>query len=857
MSIFHLFLIAQTISTLTGGDYIKAIHSGNYLFEVSQRGVTVLNIENPLEPLIELEIPTQGISLDLTVSGDNLYILDSQEGIIVYSLREREKKKKVYVKNASSIISIPPYIYVGTSDGFIFMYEIMGYDLKGKGKIEVKLPVTTIQIAPQGLMALLSDSVIAQIRFLKGGDIKITNQFYFPDKITKFFTLDTLILFGKKEGGLFLGKFSQPYIEVLKEIIPSDVITGLQVYGSQVFAGTEDGKLYLINYSDFTTIKGAQLVGQINDFVAVGNTLIVSVGRAGISVLKLPELEEMKTVGGFGSLVSSGVIGKEVLYLLDPLLGIRFVSFFSPFNPQKEEETELSGTFVKILRFKNYILAAIREGGLWILSSDDISVIKGFFPLEGKVNDIIASGKRVFVATDRGIVGIDYSKGNFAKSFGIETEGKVFKLFNIGGKFVSLQENGIFIYDEEGKILEHSGNISPLLYSFRGNEVFIYDIRGKVFKFSNTLSTLTKLFSLKPPVSDFVVGKNDIYVVDGSNKLKVYSLQSGVLRFEVDLPEPIFYLKVKYPYLFLYGKSDIVFVYFIGGDMPEFANSIRTKKDIKSLDFSESGIFVGENGFIETYRFYRFEAPTEISYFLTYGELYRALPLPEENILYIAGGSSGILGIDVTNIYSPELFFQYTPSEGSTYDILISQRFLISANLEGGIQVFELVSKKDPKFFTKIPEDVLAIDVLKNSFLISGDRKGMIKIYDMRGGIFSKISQLSEFEVPILDIDTYRDYGYVALGDEGFAALDLTIPHFPRVKKKYNPGFPVYRIKVIGSKLFAICGAYGVIEYDLKENGDVSYVGHIDTPGNAQDVNKMGDYYLISDTYGLEIYKGG
>ena len=857
MSILSLFLIVQTISTLTGGDYIKAIHSGNYVFEVSQRGVTVINIENPSDPITELEIPTQGISLDLTVSGDNLYILDSQEGIIIYSLKDREKKRAVNVKNATSIISIPPYIYVGTTDGFIFIYEIKDYDLKGKGKIEVKLPVTTIQIAPQGLIALLSDSVIAQIKFMKGGNINVTNQFYFPNKITKFFTIDTLILFGKKEGGLFLGKFSQPYIEVLKEIIPSDVITGLQVYGSQVFAGTEDGKLYLLNYSDFTPITKAQLVGQINDFVAVGNVLVVSVGRAGISVLKLPELEEIKTLGGFGSLVSAGVMKKEVLYLLDPLLGVRFVSFFSPFNPQKEEEAELSGTFVKILKFKDDILAAIREGGFWVLSSDNISQIKGFFPFEGNVNDIITIDERVFVATDRGIIGIDYNEGKFEKSFEIETEGKVFKLVKISKKFASLQENGIFIYDKDGKIVEHRGNISPVLYSLRGNEVFIYDIGGKIYKFNNGLSGLTRLFSLRPPVSDFVVGKNNLYVVNGSSKLKVYSMTSGALRFEVELPEPIFYLKIKYPYLFLYGKSDRVFIYFIGRDMPEFANSIRTKKYIKSLDFSEAGIFVGENGFIETYRFYRFETPTEISYFLTYGELYRALPLPDENVLYIAGGSSGILGIDVTNIYSPELFFQHTPSEGATYDILISQRFLITANLEGGIEVFELISRRNPKFFTKIPGDVLAIDVLKNSFLISGDRTGLIKIYDMRGGIFSQISQLSEFKVPVLDIETYRDYAYVSLGDEGFAVVDLTVPHFPRVKRKYDPGFPVYRIKVIGNKLFAICGPYGVIEYDLKENGDASYIKHIDTPGNAQDVNKMGNYYLISDTYGLEIYKGG
>ncbi len=855
--LLSLILISQTISTLTGGDYIKAIHSGNYVFEVSQRGVSVINIENPADPKAEFEIPTLGISLDLVVSGDNLYILDSQEGIIIYSLKEREKKNTVKVRNAICFISIPPYIYLGTNDGFIFIYEIDGYNLKSKGKIELKLPVTKLQIAPQGLQALISDSIVAQIRFMKGGDIEISNKFYFPSRITKFFTLDTLILFGKREGGLFLGKFSQPYIEVLKEIIPADVITGLEVYGSQIFAGTEDGKLFFISYPDFTSIGRAQLVGQINDFIALGNILLVSVGRAGISVLTLPELEEIKTLGGFGSLVSVGVMKSEILYLLDPLLGLRFISFFSPFNPQKEEETKLSGSFVKIITFKNKILALIREGGFWILSSDNISQIKGFFPLEGNVNDMSIVGERVFVATDRGIVGIEDKNGELEKSFEIETEGKVFKLLQIGDKFLSLQENGIFIYDKEGKIVEHRGNIFPILYSLRGNEVFVCDIKGKIFRFSGGLSGFTFLFSAMPPVGDFGVGKNEIYVVDGSTKLRVYSLPKGSLRFEIELPEPIFSLKIKYPYLFLYGKSDRVFIYFIGRDMPEFVSSIRTRGYIKSLDFSEAGIFIGEDGFIESYRFYRFETPTEISYFLTSGELYRALPIPEDNILYIAGGSAGIMGIDVTNIYSPELFFQHTPAAGATYDILILQRFLITANLEGGIEVFELVSSRTPKFFTKITGDVLAIDVLRNSFLISGERTGLIKIYDTRGGIFSHISGLSEFNVPVLDIDTYKDYAYVSLGDEGFAILDLTVPHFPRVKGKYDPDFPVYRIKVIDNKLFAICGPYGVIEYNLKENGDVLYIKHIDTPGNAQDVNKMGDYYLISDTYGLEIYKGG
>ncbi len=857
MNMLLMFFIAQTISTLTGGDYIKAVQSGNYIFEVSQRGVTVINVENALEPFTELEIPTDGISLDLTVIGDYLYILDSQEGVIVYSLKDEEKKKTIKVKNATSIISIPPYIYVGRSDGYISIFEVKGENVKSKGELKLDLPISSVQIAPQGLYALLSDSVLAQIKFFKGGEIKLTNQFFFPEKITKYFAIDTLIIFGKRDGGLYLGKFSQPFIQVLKEIIPEDIITGLQVYGSQVYAGTEDGRLYLLRYPDFKVVSSAQLIGQINDFNAIGNILIVSVGRAGISVLKTPSLEEIKTIGGFGSLVSAGVMSKEVLYLLDPLLGVRFISFFSPFNPEKEKEVPLSGTFIRILKFKDNVLAAIREGGFWILSQKDVGVIKGFYPIEGKLNDIISVKDKIFVATDKGIIGLKYENGAFNFYFDINTEAKVFKLFNLGEKFGALQENGIFIYDLDGKIIEHKINITPILYSIRGSEIFICDIRGKIYKFEKTLANLNRIASLKPPVSDFVVGKNNFYVTDGSNKLKVYSITTGALKHEIDLPESIYFVDIKYPYIFLYGKRDRIFIYFVGKDVPEFTNSIRTKKIIRSLDFSEDGIFVGEKGYIETFRFYRFETPTEISYYLTYGELYRALPIRDAKILYIAGGSSGILGIDVSNIYSPKMFFEHRPQEGSTYDILRVGRFLITANLEGGIEVFELISEKNPKFFTRIKGDVLTIDVLENSFLLAGDRTGALRVFDLRGGVFSQISQLTEFDVPILDIETFNKIAYLALGDEGLAVIDMSIPHFPRIRKRINPGFPVYRLKVLGDRLFAICGAYGVIEYEIKENGDVSYLNHIDTPGNAQDVNKMGDYYLISDTYGLEIYKGG
>lgn len=855
MNYFIIFLLSQTISTLVGGDYIKSFPSGKYIYEVSQRGVAVINVENPQDPFTEYEIPTKGISVDLALSGNNLYILDSQEGIIVYSLKDREKKNTFKVKNASSIISIPPYIYIGTSDGFIEIYEVVGYNLKGKGKIKLRGPLTSIQIGPKGLLALVSDSILSQIKFLKEGNISLGDEYVSTSKLTKFLVLDTLILFGKKEGGFYLGKFSKPFIEVLKETIPSYVITGLEIYGSQVFVGTEDGRLYLLSYPDLNVISTAQLVGQINDFVAIGNILIASVGRAGISVLRLPELEEIKTLGGFGSLVSANVMTKEVLYLLDPLLGVRFVSFFSPQDPQKEEETELFGTFVKILKFKDLIIAVIREGGIWILNSEKINEIKGFIPIEGLVNDCINIENKIFVATDRNIMGFEYKDGKILENFIIKTDAKALKLIQLGKKFVNLQENGIFVYDYDGKIIEHKMDISPYLYALRGREVFICDMTGRVYKFEEILQNMIFLFSVRVPVTDFVVGKNEIYLADGTNKIRVYSIPNKNLKFDFDLPEPVYYLKMKYPYLFIYGGSDRIFIYNVARDIPEFVNSIRTKKQIRSLDFSESGIYVGEDRLIETYRFYRFETPTEISYYLTYGELYRAVPMRDNHILYIAGGSSGLIGIDLTNIYSPELFFHHIPSEGVTYDIMISQRFLICANLEGGIEVFELLSNKKPKFFTKIKGDVLSIDVVNNTFLITGDRTGIIKVYDMRGGVFSKISEFSEFKFPVLDLESYGNYVYASFGDEGIGIIDLSIPHFPKVKKIINPGFPVFRLKILDDRVFAICGAYGVIEYKLKEDGDLVYLNHIDTPGNAQDVNKMESYYLISDTYGLEIYR--
>ncbi|MEN3044688.1 MAG: hypothetical protein ABDH37_05700 [Candidatus Hydrothermales bacterium] len=850
-----IFLLSQTISTLIGGDYIKSFHSGNYIYAVSQRGVAVINVSNPSDPYTEFDVSTKGISMDLAVSGNNLYILDSQEGVIVYSIKDRERKNVIKVQNATSIISIPPYVYVGTNDGFIEIYEIENYDLKNKGKIKLKGPLSTIRIAPQGLTALLYDSVLVQIKFLKGGNITVGEEYIFSSKINSFLILDTLILFGKKEGGFYLGKFSKPFIEVLSEVIPNYVITGLQIFGSQVFVGTEDGRLYLLSYPDLSTIASAQLVGQINDFVAIGNILIALVGRAGISVLRLPELEEIKTLGGFGSLISANIFTKEILYVLDPLLGVRFISFFSPQDPQKEDEMDLFGTFVKIFRFKDMIIAAIREGSIWLLNAEKINEVKGFLPIDGLVNDIAFIDNRIFIATDKGIIGFEYIKNKLEKVFDIKTDLNVFGLVQVDKKLVALKENGIFIYDYDGKIIEHNMDVIPYLYALRAKEVFLCDLRGKIYKFEEALQKLSYLFSIKPPFTDLAVGKNEIYIADGTNKVRVYSISGKNLKFDFELPEPVYRLRLKYPYLFIFGESDRIFVYNVSKDVPELTNSIRTKRKINSLDFSESGIYVGEDRLIETYRFYRFETPTEVSYFLTYGELYRALPMKEENVIYIAAGSSGLIGLDVSNIYSPEISFQHAPLSGATYDVLLSQRFLITANLEGGIEVFELLSGKKPKFFTRIKGDVLSIDVLNNTFLVSGDRNGVIKIYDMRAGVFSQISEFSGFNFPILDLESSGNYLYASFGDEGIGIIDLTVPHFPRVKKILKPRFPVFRIRVLGDRVFAICGAYGIIEYKLREDGDLIYLNHIDTPGNAQDVNEMDSYYLISDTYGLEIYK--
>jgi hypothetical protein len=318
----------------------------------------------------------------------------------------------------------------------------------------------------------------------------------------------------------------------------------------------------------------------------------------------------------------------------------------------------------------------------------------------------------------------------------------------------------------------------------------------------------------------------------------------------------VFNIDVKYPYVFLYGFGDIVYVYDVSLEVPSLVNSIRGEKKIRSLNFFENGIFMGGEGIIEIYRFFRFEYPAELSFYLIPGELYKAITIgKKKDIMYVAAGSIGILGIDLSNIYSPKKFFNFKPDIGATFDILKVGRYIVTANLEGGIYIFELINERKPRYFYHIEGDCISIATIGTSFLISGGRKGDIRVYDIRSPAFSEIYSSSVFKNPILDIEVFKSTVYFALGDEGLIRMDFSVPHSPQVKKKYTFPFPVYRLKIIDNKLFAICGSYGIVVYEIKKNGDLKRLDKIDTPGNAQDITKLYDYYLISDMYSLEVYK--
>lgn len=851
--ILFIYILNKLFSSIVGGDYTKGIIRGDYLYEISPYGMSVIYIKDPLNPLLIEEIPTRGITIDAAAMEDYLYILDDEEGIIIYSIEENKIKEKYPLKNGTVLLAISPYLYVGTFDGNILTF-IQKDDgkIKEVNRIKFKpLPVTLLDIGEKGIYAVFSESLLVYFSVQKGEKLKPKREIVFDQKITKFKVIDTLIIYGLKEGGIYLNSFENFSETSRKLLVPHLVFISIYMYGSKIFLGTEDGKLFIFSYPDFKEEGSIQLIGEVNDMIAVGEVIYVSLGRGGISMLRIPNLEEIKTIGNTGIFLLVEKIDDKLIYVVDRTIGVRFLTFFSSTNPVKDYECEIPGKVVKVLKYKDYFLIGIEEGGIWVTSLKSSFKILGFVVIEGRLKDFILIGDKIFVGYENGVKGYKIKNGEFKLIFEKHHDYPCLNLTQVGDEnFIALTSKGIFLYDTTGRILKYEEKILPIAFSKKGDEIYILNISGEIYKYENTLQYLGKI---RLPALRFEILGDKAYVI-GENILRIYSFPTLKLEKEYKLPEKVYGIKVLYPYIFSYGM-DKIFIHNISENLLNLVNTIITDFPISFIDIHSTGVYVGGVNKFEFYNFFNFKNPYELSYYLTPEEIYASSLHENLSILFVAIGSKGLLGIDLENPYSPKEIFHYIPEKGFTYDVVNTKRYVFTANLDGGIGIFEIVGGKKVKMIKIIEENASSIEILKDLFLIAGDREGNLRVYELIGGGFNKIYETKISETAIWGIETIKNYVYLATGKE-IICMNFENPQNPKVVKIEKTNYLIYGIKIIKDKIFAFCGKYGFIIYSLKKDGSLNKMeGFVDTPGSTQDICEVGDYYLIADIYSLEVMK--
>ncbi len=98
-------------------------------------------------------------------------------------------------------------------------------------------------------------------------------------------------------------------------------------------------------------------------------------------------------------------------------------------------------------------------------------------------------------------------------------------------------------------------------------------------------------------------------------------------------------------------------------------------------------------------------------------------------------------------------------------------------------------------------------------------------------------------------MDVSGNYAYVANGNDGLVAIDISDPVHPSLVDSYNTPAYAYDVTVEGNYAYVAdnSGTGGVIIIDISNPSSLTLVGNYDTPGSTVDIAIQGNYAYVAD----------
>ena len=261
-----------------------------------------------------------------------------------------------------------------------------------------------------------------------------------------------------------------------------------------------------------------------------------------------------------------------------------------------------------------------------------------------------------------------------------------------------------------------------------------------------------------------------------------------------------------------------------------------------------------------------------------------------EDIACLAGGSGGFMVLDIADSSNPVILGSID-SPGTAYQVDIGCGYAFMADGSSGMQVYDVADPTLPAWGSISPAVANAYDVaIRDGYAYVASGSKGLKVVDVTnaaapvvigtcntayslnavavadGRVYATyqkglyVIDVSDPESPAVlgsyfsmasdhyDVAVAGDYAYTV--GSSFKVFDVSNPSNPWLKDYITLTGDGSGIDVQGDHAYLAWGASGIQVVDISAPGDVSIVGHCDTPGTANDVCVRGGLaYVAGSTY--------
>ena len=230
-----------------------------------------------------------------------------------------------------------------------------------------------------------------------------------------------------------------------------------------------------------------------------------------------------------------------------------------------------------------------------------------------------------------------------------------------------------------------------------------------------------------------------------------------------------------------------------------------------------------------------------------------------DGFAYVVNNTGGVVIVDVSNIYSPLIISTYPEVGGMSIALSSScKAYAYVADRHGGVRILDI---KNPSFvfetgYLENIGNIFDVYVLKNIAYIV-DNRGRVVVADVKDPSAPFVisswtaSNWTNFTgVELAEIES-RLYAYVADGWEGIRVLDVSDALIPFEISHYDTPGEAVDVERVGNYLYVADGPAGLRVLQIQSDGRLQEVGSYSFRGYARRLLVSGRYVYIADRDGV------